>query len=184
LSSRALPQESSRPTQHRPRPVDPVHDRTSRKLACYRNQPIDVVARNKSACGNRHDFRAASRPPGLNLSDLKSIQKHAIAPAPASKRSNPSPRLDPQSRPNSLLNSHTISPSSSLSCPRGCSKIYENIIAMSRTIFDAGIIISLTIARIYSRIFDGFSEKHRLPSVLSVCDSTSAYRLKSVLPRR
>src|SRR2546425_4560302 len=122
LSSRALPQESSRPTQHRPRPVDPVHDRTSRKLACYRNQPIDVVTRNKSACGNRKDLGAASGAPRLNLSDLESIQKHAIAPAPASKRSDSSTWFDPQSRPNSLLNSHTISPSSSLSCTRGARK--------------------------------------------------------------
>jgi len=71
-----------------------------------RDQPINVVTRNETARGNSQDLGAARRAPGLNLSDLVSVQQHPVSPAPASKRVHLSARLYSQSRPYSLLYSH------------------------------------------------------------------------------
>lgn len=64
------------------------------------------MTRDEPACRKRQNLTATPRPPRLYLSNLVSVQQYAIAPTPASKRSDLSPRLYPQPRSYRLLYSH------------------------------------------------------------------------------
>jgi hypothetical protein len=134
----------SSPIHHRARLVGPAHCRPHRTLARLRYQPIDVMSRNESARRNCQDLGAARRAPGLNLSDLITIQHHSVTSAPPSECVHSSTRLYSQSRPYCLLYRHSDITFSSFLLLRGCPKIYENLRALSRTIFDQHYIIFLT----------------------------------------
>jgi len=99
------------------------------------NQPVDIVTRNETARGDRHDLGPAPRAPRLNLANLVSVQQDPVAPAPSPKRSYLPARLDSQPRPYSLLYSHSGITFEVSFLLRGRSKIYENRRTLSRSIF-------------------------------------------------
>lgn len=93
--------------QHRARPVCPAHHRCHRTFAGLRDQPVDIVSGNKSACRNRQNLGPARRAPCLDLSDLITIQQHSVTPAPPSERVYFSTWFYSQSRPYCLLYCHS-----------------------------------------------------------------------------
>ena len=160
-SSCVSPQKDKSTIHHRARSVHSAHRRAARKLACLKNQPVNVVTRNEAARGDRQDFSAARRSPRLNLSNLVSVQQHPVSPAPAPKRSDLSTRLDSQSRPYCLLYSHSDITCEFIFLLEGGRK-YTKICERCQELFSKPVsTFFLTIAFLCSRIFERFSDVRR-----------------------